>query len=119
MAPALGFLQDFTTRQNTESLAGYGQATYKLSEATAFTLGLRLTSEKKTFAAEGVFHNLVPPLDFPLGPTADSRKVTKLTWRAALDHHFSKDVMVYASYNRGFKSGGFKKKVQLLSRSLS
>ena len=107
VAPALGFLQDFSTYQNTESFAGYGQATYKVSDATALTLGLRLTSETKSYFAEGVFHNLVPQLDFPLGPTADSKKVTKLTWRAALDHHFTKDVMVYASYNRGFKSGGY------------
>jgi iron complex outermembrane receptor protein len=107
VAPALGFLQDFETRQDTESFAGYGQATYKVSDATALTLGLRLTSETKSYLAEGVFHNLVPRLDFPLGPTTDSEKVTKLTWRAALDHHFTKDVMVYASYNRGFKSGGY------------
>lgn len=107
VAPALGFLQDFSTRQNTESFAGYGQATYKVTDSTAFTLGLRLTTETKSFAAAGVFHNLSPALDFPLGPTADSRKVTKLTWRAAVDHHINDDVMIYASYNRGFKSGGY------------
>jgi iron complex outermembrane receptor protein len=107
VAPALGFLQDFSTRQNTESFAGYGQATYKVSDSTSFTLGLRLTSETKTFSADGTFHNLSPALNFPLGPTADSKKVTKLTWRAALDHHLSNDVMIYASYNRGFKSGGY------------
>ena len=107
VAPALGFLQDFTTRQNTESFAGYGQMTYRISDATAFTAGLRLTTEKKSYFAEGVFRNLSPAFNVPLGPTADSQKVTKLTWRAALDHHLSKDVMVYASYNRGFKSGGY------------
>jgi len=32
---------------------------------------------------------------------------TKLTWRAALDHKFSDDVLGYVSYNRGFKSGSF------------
>lgn len=107
VAPALGFLQDFSTYQDTESFAGYGQATYRVSDATALTLGVRLTSETKSYFAKGVFHNLVPALDFPLGPTADSKKVTKLTWRAALDHHFTENVMVYASYNRGFKSGGY------------
>ena len=29
------------------------------------------------------------------------------TWRVAVDHHFSDDLMVYASFNRGEKSGGF------------
>ena len=106
-APALGFIQDFSTRQNTESFAGYGQATYKVNDQTAVTLGLRLTSETKSFAASGVFHSLAPVFDAPLGPTARSDKVTKLTWRAAIDHHLSQDVMIYASYNRGFKSGGY------------
>ena len=106
-APALGFVQDFTTRQNTESFAGYGQATYKVSDQTAVTMGLRLTTETKSFAASGVFHSLAPVFDAPLGPTARSDKVTKLTWRAAIDHHINRDVMVYASYNRGFKSGGY------------
>jgi iron complex outermembrane recepter protein len=107
VAPALGFLQDFSTYQDTESFAGYGQATYKVSDATALTLGLRLTSETKSYFAEGVFRNLSPAFNVPLGPTSDKKKVTKLTCRAALDHHFTKDVMVYASYNRGFKSGGY------------
>jgi iron complex outermembrane receptor protein len=84
-----------------------GQMTYRISDATAFTAGLRLTTEKKSYLAEGVFRNLSPAFNAPLGPTADSKKVTKLTWRASLDHHLSKDVMVYASYNRGFKSGGY------------
>ena len=107
VAPALGFLQDFSTRQNTESFAGYGQATYRVNDSTAITAGLRLTTEKKSYFAQGVFHNLAPAFDAPLGPTADSKKVTKLTWRAAIDHHLNKDVMIYASYNRGFKSGGY------------
>lgn len=31
----------------------------------------------------------------------------KFTYRASLDHHFTKDVMVYAQASRGFKSGFF------------
>jgi iron complex outermembrane receptor protein len=31
----------------------------------------------------------------------------KASWRVALDHKLTDSVMVYASYNRGFKSGTF------------
>jgi iron complex outermembrane receptor protein len=106
-APALGFIQDFTSHQDTESFAGFGQATYKITEKTSVTAGLRLTTETKSFAGSGVFRSLAPVFNAPLGPVADSQKVTKLTWRAAIDHHINDDVMVYASYNRGFKSGGY------------
>lgn len=30
-----------------------------------------------------------------------------MTWRLALDHHFSRNILGYASYSRGFKSAGF------------
>ena len=40
-----------------------------------------------------------------LGPGGDRRKYNKLTWRAAVDHHFSDAVMGYAAVSRGFKSG--------------
>ena len=33
--------------------------------------------------------------------------INKPTWRIALDHQFTPDVLGYISYNRGIKSGGF------------
>jgi iron complex outermembrane receptor protein len=36
-----------------------------------------------------------------------SQSFNKLTWRVALDHNFSSDILGYVSYNRGIKSGGF------------
>ena len=41
-------------------------------------------------------------------PAEDEAKTfNKLTWRLALDHRFSDEVLGYVSYNRGFKSGSF------------
>jgi iron complex outermembrane recepter protein len=31
----------------------------------------------------------------------------KPTWRISVDHKLTPDIMVYASYNRGSKTGGF------------
>ena len=36
-----------------------------------------------------------------------TKTFNKLTWRLSADHDFSPAVLGYASYNRGFKSGGF------------
>jgi iron complex outermembrane receptor protein len=49
------------------------------------------------------FFNLNIPTIFP------DRSITanRFTYRASLDHRFSPEVLVYASYNTGFKSGGY------------
>jgi iron complex outermembrane receptor protein len=41
------------------------------------------------------------------GPFKGSIHFNPWTWRVALDHQFGPDVLGYASYNRGFKSGGY------------
>ena len=43
---------------------------------------------------------MIPRID-----TGDRFK--KLTWRLALDYQLNDDTLIYGSYNRGFKSGGF------------
>lgn len=93
-----------TSDQSTHSAAIYGQGTYELMPDTNVTLGLRYTIDRRKWDLEQEF---VAP--FPLGPFADEGKKTfkKLTWRAAIDHQFDNGVLLYASANRGFKSGGF------------
>ena len=52
----------------------------------------------------------VPFVPFPITNTAmsyHSKRFSDPTWRISLDHHFNADTMVYASYNRGFKGGGY------------
>lgn len=87
----------FTNQQHTQSLAGYIQADAKIAPATSLTMGLRYTHERSS--ANIVFvGNTVP---------TDDIGYDKPTWRIALDHAFTPDVHVYASYNRGVKAGGF------------
>jgi iron complex outermembrane receptor protein len=88
--------------QNTESMSAYGQATAPLGASTRLTLGLRYTHEKQTTTgrAEGDGIVIVPE-------TPQRQSFDRLTWRVALDHRFSPDVLGYVSYNRGIKSGGF------------
>lgn len=92
--------------QHTESLAGYAQATYEFLPETNLTIGLRYTYEKrKVRGTTDIYFDGVFAGSTPTAP--DSLTFKKPTWRIAFDHRFSPALLVYASYNRGFKSGGF------------
>ena len=97
----------FQTYQETKAPAIYGQATYKLTEATSLTLGARYSGEKRDFEANGVTTTLATGGVVVSPPISDNISVERPTWRIALDHRLNPDMLVYASYNRGFKSGGF------------
>jgi iron complex outermembrane recepter protein len=93
--------------QKTESLAGFAQATYNFSSDTNFTAGIRYTDETQKLPS-GLTTLIGPdPSPVVLPFNADTQDSSGWTWRLALDHHFSHDVMGYVSYNRGLKSGGF------------
>lgn len=79
----------------TESIAAYAQITTPLGARTNLTLGARYTKEDRTI-------DVILP-----APSSNSMEVSKPTWRVVLDHAASDNVLLYASYNRGFKSGGF------------
>lgn len=93
--------------QKTESLAGFAQASYEILPNTTITGGIRYTDETQKLP-EGKTTVIGPdpdPIVLPFG--ADTQDSSGWTWRVALDHHFTPDVMGYVSYNRGLKSGGF------------
>lgn len=91
----------------TRSIAGYGQATYEILPDTNLTGGFRYTWEKR--GLDGTRTSVL--LDGSSGtlPFQDGERLNyqKPTWRLSLDHKIVPNIMVYASYNRGFKSGGF------------
>jgi iron complex outermembrane recepter protein len=80
--------------QRTVSSAGFAQASYKMWPDTQITGGIRYTSEQQTY-------------ELPAAAEKLSQSVDKVTYRIALDHHFTEDILGYLSYNTGFKSGGF------------
>jgi iron complex outermembrane receptor protein len=99
------------TAGKVKAKAVYGQAGYKVTDDTKITLGLRYTEEKRgyNYAVFGIGElapGFVVPVLAPLDATTrPSETFKKLTWRLALDHNFTDDIMGYISYNRGFKSG--------------
>ncbi|MDZ7896278.1 MAG: TonB-dependent receptor [Sphingobium sp.] len=84
---------EIRSKQIINSYSMFGQVTAPLADTTNLTVGLRynidnLKGSSPTYSNSEVFR--------------------KLTWKGTLDHHFTDDVMAYASISRGYKSGAFK-----------
>lgn len=119
-----GFANGIRTNstQFTKSYALFGQATYEIFTDTNLTLGARYTIDKRRLAADDSLY-LAATTDLsaidPYGPVIPSGTALQVatyaanetfkepTWRLALDHKFTPDVLGYLSYSRGFKSGVF------------
>ncbi len=90
-------------KTGTTSIAGYAQATAEIFADTRLTVGARYTHDKRTISGFTTAGGVVRP--GTVG--SDSATFGKPTFRVALDHDFSKDFKVYASWNRGFQSGTY------------
>jgi iron complex outermembrane recepter protein len=124
---ALGNLVRFDSRQRTEAFAGFFNGTVALADQLKLTLGGRYSRESKNFAGDPIVRTIrsgaeaqtfgfVPPslrtvaagfvLANPPALLAD-RKFTDFSPRAVIDWHASDNLLLYASFSEGFKSGGF------------
>ncbi|WIW89533.1 TonB-dependent receptor [Sphingobium sp. V4] len=98
------------------SYSVYGQGTVNLGAKTRITAGLRYNFDEsiasQVFTGQslttlpspaavnvyGVQSNVVPE---------QRAHFRSPSYRIAIDHHFNDDVMIYASFNRGYKSGTY------------
>ncbi|HKQ82901.1 MAG TPA: TonB-dependent receptor [Steroidobacteraceae bacterium] len=105
----------FFGKIDTQSIAGFGEVAYKFTDATRLTLGARYTRDERDVTGGNQFWAPGPEgfshmggIDIGTFPTEKQSKTwEEPTWRVVLDHRFSDELMVYASYNRGFRSGNF------------
>ncbi|QQN75297.1 TonB-dependent receptor [Croceicoccus sp. YJ47] len=105
-ALAPGAIQTERARQKTKSYSAFGQANFEITDAFSVTAGLRFTSDRRTESEGGA--SIVLPngvVAVASGPFGSEATFEKLTWRLATDYQVADDIMIYASYNRGFKSG--------------
>jgi iron complex outermembrane receptor protein len=102
-----GLINTLFSKQKTQSYSVFGQGSYALSDATSVTVGARWTTEDKSIDGSGSLFFPAAGVTVPVGPIAAEETIDEPTWRLAIDHQLSDEVMVYASYNHGFKSGGY------------
>lgn len=108
----------------TESFAGYFDGTFALTDRWDINFGARYNEDKKkaqVFVAQfggqipsntGMFDpTRLPPGVFALGAPQSNyrseRSDSELSPKLGVDFKLTDDVMLYAQYSAGFKSGGF------------
>jgi iron complex outermembrane receptor protein len=94
LPPGLVLARSIVMRKS-EAWAVYGQANYDLQDKLELTLALRYDEDKRSVddsLTQGEFI---------------SGNYSLLQPKTTLAYHWTDDVMVYATYGRGFRSGGF------------
>ncbi|WP_420137199.1 TonB-dependent receptor, partial [Sphingomonas sp.] len=98
-SPAV-FIQNYT---NNRSYAAYGQLDYEIVPRLSVTVGGRYTSDKKIFTSINTRQrDNVTFVDVTKAAT-----FKKFTPRLGLNYKASDDLLLYGSFSRGFKQGGF------------
>lgn len=120
------FYRNTTLDYTLNSYGVFGEAYYKFNDDFKLTVGLRYSHDAKDVTARTTLASFLVPFGstsafsspFAAGFDADPtnagvqsvqvRSVSqgRLTGRLVLDYQFTPDNLVYASYSRGYKSGG-------------
>lgn len=93
------------TDQQTTALAAFADLTFHITDQIALTGGIRYSDEKKEFS-----FLRTPNLPLPLPQSGVPRPdVSFSSWtpRAVLSWNVNPNILLYGSYSRGFKSGGY------------
>lgn len=96
---------NFYGKQKVRSASLFGQATYEVLPRLKLTGGMRYIKEKISGASR--FTAVSANSEFVILDTDDSYKQSKVVFKAALDYELSADALGFASFSRGFKSGGY------------
>jgi iron complex outermembrane receptor protein len=104
-----GFLQGGAVDTRGEAI--FGQATYEITDTTKLIVGARYSWERRTLhdAVGGL--DLLTHIDDPtfVFPTGIGAKVSYSNFspRVTIEQKLGPDAMIYATYAKGFKTGGF------------
>ena len=100
--------QSFAAIMNveTDSISGFFQGTYSLTDNIRLTAGGRYTHDEKdgSLTQQGGAFIFTIGTDFTVPLSAS---FSKFTPRVTLEFDLNEDIMFYATYSEGFKSGGF------------
>jgi iron complex outermembrane receptor protein len=99
---------DLFTRVANESMAFFGQGTYKLTDKLSTTIGLRWTQDRKSLQ---LIHRRVASGAYVVGApgTQDTFRDdwSQVTPKLGFEFQATPDALFYTSYSKGYKSGGF------------
>jgi iron complex outermembrane recepter protein len=128
------YFRNTTDLLKVKSYGIFGEAYYDFNDKLKLTLGLRYNNDKKFIRARSTLLNFLIPYNatnafsspFAGGFDADpgrpgnqlfqerNVKFDEFTGRAVLDYKITDDSLIYASYSRGYKSGGINPPLQAI-----
>jgi iron complex outermembrane recepter protein len=130
---ATSFFRNNTLNLDVESYGIFGEVYFDISDRLKFTGGLRYNDDTKSVTARSTlasflnpYSNDGDPFSSPFAGTFDADPGTagvqplqersvafnEITGRAVLDFQITPDNLIYASYSRGYKSGGINPPLQ-------
>lgn len=98
-------LVSFADALSTRAVAAFAQGTYSFSSGLSVTGGVRYSTEKKSLSGYAAFLNAGGTYD--IVPATQSDTFNSFTYRAAVDYRVNPRLLLYATTNKGFKSGLF------------
>lgn len=101
------FDQTITAGANTESVSGYGQATWMVTDQLGFTLGGRYTDETKDYTGGVSVRTAAPAAPVVTRFAARSSRYKNFNPRIGVEYHLGDNTMLFANYSQAFKSGVF------------
>ncbi len=102
----IGFDLDFnaSNRVSTQSAAVFTHASFDMTERLRVSGGLRYTFEDRSYFTDQLRINANVPL---IPPTGVSDDFSDVSVKAGVDVDLSENMLAFASFSQGFKSGGF------------
>ncbi|MEQ8936016.1 MAG: TonB-dependent receptor, partial [Amphiplicatus sp.] len=99
-------LPDFLLNEfgDSSTVAGFGTATYSLTDRFRVTGGVRYTADKKS-GSLSVTSNFGAPL--PPDLVDVETPFTKVTWKGGLEYDLGDFALTYFNVSSGYKAGGF------------
>ncbi|WP_416465073.1 TonB-dependent receptor [Sphingomonas sp. VDB2] len=107
LATALDFNIDFRNRQRTDNLALFANGNYEILDNLSLELGARYTWEKKRFTQSAMRIYANQPLLAGTPSYTLEKSWDAFTPRASLSYKVRPNLLTYASFSKGFRSGGF------------
>ncbi len=93
----------YTAQWKSESIAGFAQASFKVTDQFNLTGGFRYTRDKTTMTQ---LPGSVWLFTFPAN-TPEVTKASKPSWTVSLDYQATPELMVYVAHRGSWRAGGF------------
>lgn len=104
-----GGVNDQTYHQKTTDYAAFGQLTYQATDKLSLIAGARYTYETKSIDFLTIDNGVYDFSGFPvvLVDAYTKRRFKAPTYKIGVNYQADATKLLYASFNRGFKTGGF------------